>query len=148
MLKIYLSYAYIDINAITNYLEMSPEQILSIGMKILQNTSSESNSKKIIDNLKLTDVNMEEYTDNTFVTKVWLSLHQILWFTTFDLWNQHKDRAKKTAAGLKLNSKMKALKTVNATESTALAIAKAAENANASYLATLETHLRISNQES
>jgi hypothetical protein len=43
---------------------------------------------------------------------------------------------------------MKALKTVNATESTALAIAKAAENANASYLATLETHLRISNQES
>jgi len=70
MLKIYLSYAYIDINAITNYLEMSPEQILSIGMKILQNTSSESNSIKIIDNLKLTDVNMEEYTDNTFVTKV------------------------------------------------------------------------------
>jgi hypothetical protein len=70
MLKIYLSNAYIDINAITNYLEMSPEQILSIGMKILQHTSSESNSKKIIDNLKLTDVNMEEYTDNTFVTKV------------------------------------------------------------------------------
>jgi len=42
---------------------------------------------------------------------------------------------------------MKALKTVNATESTALAIAKATENAKTSHLAMLDSNLRISNLE-
>jgi hypothetical protein len=90
---------------------------------------------------------MEDYTDNTFLAEVMLNFDQILCFTTFDLWNQHKDRARKTAAGINLNSKMKAMKTINATESTALAIAKAAENANANQLAMLESNLRISNLE-
>jgi hypothetical protein len=68
---------------------MPPEQILSIGTKLLLNTTSEADTKKIIDSLKLTDINMEEYTDNTFVTKILLNFDQILRFTTFDLWNQH-----------------------------------------------------------
>jgi hypothetical protein len=116
---------------------MPPEQILSIGAKLLLNTTSKADSKKITDSLKLTDINMEDYTDNTFLAEVMLNFDQILCFTTFDLWNQHKDRARKTAAGINLNSKMKAMKTINATESTALAIAKAAENANAINLPCL-----------
>jgi hypothetical protein len=68
---------------------MPPEQILSIGTKLLLNTTSEADTKKIIDSLKLTDINMKEYTDNTFVTKILLNFDQILRFTTFDLWNQH-----------------------------------------------------------
>ncbi len=89
MLKIYLSNTYIAIIDITGFLEMPPEQILSIGTKLLLNTTSEADTKKIIDSLKLTDINMKEYTDNTFVTKILLNFDQILRFTTFDLWNQH-----------------------------------------------------------
>ncbi len=72
---------------------------------------------------------MEEYTDNTLITEVLLNFDQILRFTTLDLWKQHKDKTRQTTAGFNLNAKMKALKTINATEATALAIAKAAENA-------------------
>jgi hypothetical protein len=113
--KIYLSNTYIDIGDITNFLEMPPEQILSIGAKLLLNTTSKADSKKITDSLKLTDINMEEYTDNTLLTEILLNFNQNLCFTAFDLWNQHKDKARKTAAGINLSAKMKAMKTVNAT---------------------------------
>ena len=129
MLKIYLSNMYIDIDDISNFLETSPEQILNIGAQLLLNTSSEADTKKIIDSLKLTDIDMEEYTDNTLITEVLLNFDQILRFTTLDLWKQHKDKTRQTTAGFNLNAKMKALKTINATEATALEIAKAAENA-------------------
>jgi len=147
MLKIYLSNIYINIDDVSNFLETSPEQILNIGAQLLLNTSSEADTKKIIDSLKLTDIDMEEYTDNTLITEVLLNFDQILRFTTLDLWKQHKDKTRQTTAGFNLNAKMKALKTINATEATALAIAKAAENAKTSQLTTLESNLRLSNLE-
>jgi len=46
MLKIYLSNTYIAIIDITGFLEMPPEQILSIGAKLLLNTTSKADSRK------------------------------------------------------------------------------------------------------
>ncbi len=78
MLKIYLSNIYINIDDVSNFLETSPEQILNIGAQLLLNTSSEADTKKIIDSLKLTDIDMGEYTDNTLITEVLLNFDQIL----------------------------------------------------------------------
>jgi hypothetical protein len=71
--KIYLSNAYININDITDFLELPPDQILAIGSKLLLNTDSDTDALNSLNALKMTDIDMSAYTDNTFLTANQLS---------------------------------------------------------------------------
>ncbi len=82
LLKLYLSNQVLDISNLANYLELSPEKILQIGIKILMKQNSHEQIRDITDNLNLTDIDMTDDLHNTFVRETLLNFDQILRFTT------------------------------------------------------------------
>jgi hypothetical protein len=147
LLKFYLSGKYFDIDEISKYLELPPEEILLIGTKIWTDNQSEDKATKLIESLKLSDINMNKHTDFAFVTEILLNFNQILKLTTIGIWQQHKETARQTTAAIKLKAKMKSMEILNATTSTAQAIAKATDSIDYNKILSANANLRIANLE-
>ena len=147
LFKAFLSDNRFKANDFITYLNLTSEEILLIGAKLILRTDSEEDAIKVLSGLNLTDINPENQADILYLTEILTNFSDILQFTTIGIWKAHKERSKKTTAGLNLSSKMKAMDTLSATEATALAITKATENVEMSQLTTSEANLRIENLE-
>jgi len=144
LFKFYISNDFFDVTELTQYLDLLIDEILLIGAKTLLKSNSEEEITKIIASLNLKDINMEEITDNAFITEILLNFDQIFKFTTTRLWNHHQEKAKQTTAAMKMKAKMKSLEITNATLATAQAIAKAANIQESTQRLHANNNLRIS----
>jgi len=145
--KAFLSGEFIEVNDFATYLNLTPDQILLTGAKLILSTDSDKDAAKIIFELNLSDIKMENQAEELFITEFFANFSQILQFTTTGIWKAYKEKSKKTTAGFNLSSKMKEMDTLSATEATALALTTATENAEISQLTNAEANLRIDNLE-
>jgi hypothetical protein len=90
------------------------------------NTNSDEEAMILLDKLLLSDVDMNDELQNIVIREIFLNFDQILCFTTINLWLHYQEKDKQTTAAFNLESKM-ALESANASELTAMAIAKATE---------------------
>jgi hypothetical protein len=144
LFKFYLSGRIFDISNIANYLELTSEIILEIGIKILTKESSKVKLKEMIDSLNLNDIDMNDNLHNIFVKETLLNFDQIIRFTTIYVWEHHKNLVRQDTAGNNLKIKMKSAATTTATEATAFAIAKATSNIQKEQDLSLSASLRLS----
>jgi len=147
LLKLYLSNTLLDTSEIAQYLDLSQEKILLIGAEIILKDKPQVNPQETIDSFNLSDIDMNDALQNTLIREILINFHQILHLTLIDLWEIHTNKQRQTTAANILKSRMKAMETVKATESTALAIAKATEQLNNSNSLNLHTNLRVTNLE-
>jgi hypothetical protein len=125
LFKLYVSGQYFDITSLPEYLDMPTEEILTAGIKVFLKTQSEDTASKIITSLDLSDVNMNEFDNYTFITESLLNFDQIIKITTIGIWNQHQEKMKQATAAMKMKAKMKSLEITSATLATAQAISRA-----------------------
>jgi hypothetical protein len=89
------------------------EEILLNGAKLILHTDSEEDATKVLSGLNLSDVKLEKQAEIFFLTEILTNFSGILQLTTIGIWKAHKERSKKTTAGLNLSSKMKAMDTTS-----------------------------------
>ncbi len=90
LFKFYISNEFFDVTELTQYLDLSTDDALLIGAKTLLKSSSDEEITKIIASLNLKDINMEEFTDNAFITETLLNFDQIIKYTTTRLCLNHQ----------------------------------------------------------
>ncbi len=110
---------------VVTFFNLPSEKIIIISAKILLNTSSDEEATNLLDNLILSNIDMNDELQNIVIYETLLIFDQILCFATINLWLHYKEKQKHTIAALNLKSKMKALESVNASELAVMAIAKA-----------------------
>jgi hypothetical protein len=147
LFKAYLSDAFCETSVISNYFNLPEEDILLIGAKFLLKSDNDEETTKTLESLKLSDIDMEQYLDNFFLTEIFLNFDQILKISTLGAWHLHLEQSKQVMAAANMKSKLKSLQTINASAVTALAITKATENLNHQQSLDVKTNLRISNLE-
>ncbi len=97
--------------------------------------------------MDLGKINFQNKDEFTFISETLINFDQILRATTIDLWQFHTEKARQNSAATNLKSKMAAIAIQSATESTALAIARATEAWQETKTTNAQTNLRISNLE-
>jgi hypothetical protein len=147
LLKLYFSNNIFDTNDLVAFLEITSDKILIIGAKILTNCNSDEDAKSLIDSLNISEVDMLDVFQNTFVKETLLNFNQILKITTILIWTDHNTLAKQDIAANKLTAKIKAMATISATEATAEAITKATNNIEQTQSLNLATSIRLANLE-
>jgi len=147
LLKIYFSNEYINTTKLTQYLEMSTEEILLLSTRIISNLQTDEEAKTLLDSFNLTEIDPEDPIESGFITETLDQFNSILTTTTIDLWSHHEKKTKANTAVNNLKNKMELLKAVTATTSTALAIDKAIENANTAQNSDRQSQLRLANLE-
>jgi hypothetical protein len=145
--KLYLSNEFIEIDDLIEYLGLPQETILTIGAKIITKVTSDDEANSILRPIKLSDINPDDETHESFFSETLTIFHQILYITTVDIWKAHTERNKLTLAALNLKTKRKSLEVFNITASTATAIAKAQDNINEAQIQNLNSSIRITNLE-
>jgi hypothetical protein len=125
LFKLYLSNDFININELIEYLGIPIDIILLLGAQFLPSSNSNKNATNTINSLNLMDINLKNEDEFNFISETLLILifDQILRVTTIDLWGIHKDKTKQLLAAINLKSKMASIKNINATATTASAIA-------------------------
>jgi len=141
LLKLYFSNEYINTTKLTQYLEMSTEEILLLSTRIISNLQTDEEAKALLDSFNLTDIDPEDPIESGFITEMLDQFNSILTITTINLWSHHEKKTKANTAVSNLKNKMELLKTVTATTSTALAINKAIENANTTQTSDRQSRL-------
>jgi hypothetical protein len=129
---IYLSNEFLDINSLTQYLEL------------LSNKKSEEETIEFLNSLLLTNINMKDNLQHDFIFETLLQFDQIIKIATHDTWLFYKGKSKNLTTGDNLKAKMASLETTSATANTVLAIAKATKNFNEQEQ-NLHKQLRLSN---
>jgi len=145
--KLYLSNEFIEIDDLIEYLGLPQETILTIGAKIITKVTSDDEANSILRPIKLSDINPDDETHESFFSETLTIFHQILYITTVEIWKAHTERNKLTSAALNLKTKRKSLEVFNITASTATAIAKAQDNINGTQIQNLNSSIRITNLE-
>jgi len=147
LLKLYLSNEYINIDNLAEFLDLPKEEILLMGAKILTDNMSEEDVKGILRCINLSDIDINNELHDNFITETLLSFDQIMQIAILDVWYMHKEKSKQTNAAQNLEARIMSTKMIDATNTTAQAIAKATENINYSQSINLNNNLRISNLE-
>jgi hypothetical protein len=147
LFKAYLSNSYYETNDLAEYLGLSLQDILLIGAKHLTKSDYDKEVTKILDSLKLSDIDMENLIDKFFLSKTLLNFDQILKISTLGTWHHQKEQAKQALAAANMKSKLKSPQMVIASTATALAIAKATENLDHHQVLSIKTNPCISNLE-
>jgi hypothetical protein len=80
--------------------------------------------------INLSDIAINNEIHDNFIIEALLSIDQIMKITTTDVWNTYKEKSKQTTVAQNLQAKILSTKMINATNTTAQAIAKAMEKAN------------------
>lgn len=147
LLKLYLSGMIFDISELIIFFELTSEDIMLTGTKTILNTSSDEEAIELINGFQLSDIDMNDDLQNIIIKEVLLNFDQILRFTTVFIWAHHVHQTKQITAANNLTQKIKRLEFTNASEATALAIAKATENIDSEKSINLHTELRLNNLE-
>jgi hypothetical protein len=147
LLKLYFSNTLLDTSEIAQYLDLPREQILLLGAEIILKDKFKDTPQETVDSLNLSDIDMSDAFQNTLIREILINFHQILRITMIDLWEVHTNKQRQITAANILRSRMKAMETVKATESTALAITKATQHISNSNSLNLNTSLRVTNLE-
>jgi len=145
--KLYLSNQYIEVDNLAEFFDLPLEHIILLGAKILIKTDSEEEAKSALNNLNLSDIDVDNTIHEAFLSETLMSFDQIIKITTIDTWAFHKERNKHTTAAQNLKAKMNSLQIITATEATAHAIAKATENVSITNSKDLTANLRLSTLE-
>jgi hypothetical protein len=103
--------------------------------------------KTLISSLKLSEINRNDELQNIIIKETLINFDQILRLSTIYIWETHTEKLKLSEAATNLKSKILAIETTNASETTALAIQRATENINNTNQLNLNTNLRLSNLE-
>jgi hypothetical protein len=146
-LKLYFSNTILDVLELVSFLNLPSVQIVLISAKITLNTNSDEEATVLLDKLLLSNVDMDNELQNIVIREIFLNFDQILRFTTINLWLHYQEKEKQTTAAFNLESKMMALESANASELTAMAIAKATEKIDNDHSLNLNASLRLSNLE-
>jgi hypothetical protein len=147
LLKAYLSDFFCETNVLSDYFNLPLTDILLIGAKLLLKSDNKEEVNKILDSLKLSDIDMEHYSSSFFLTEIFLNFDQILKVSTLGAWHLHLEHTKQALAAAKMKSKLKSLQTISASTATAIAITKAPEKFDYQQSLDIKTNLRISNLE-
>ena len=147
LLKLYLSNRLIDTSDISKYLKLPPKDILIIGAKILTRAPSDDEASTLINALNLSDININNAHQHTFISETLLNFDQILRTTTVDIWSAHTGKLKQSLAALNLKARLQSLSTIEATDATAAAVNRAIDNINKANHLNLNTNLRLANLE-
>ena len=145
--KHYLSNQYIKVDDLAEFFDLPLEHIILLGAKILIKTDSEEEAMSALNNLNLSDIDVDNTIHEAFLSETLMSFDQIIKITTIDTWAFHKERNKHTTAAQNLKAKMNSLQIITATEATAHAIAKATENVSITNSKDLTANLRLSTLE-
>jgi len=147
LLTAYFNNLYIDTSDIVQFLDLTREEILIIGYKYLLKLESQDEIDGFTQSLNLSDINSSNELHLQFVWETLIQFDQILRCTTIDLWQQYEEKSKQSIAAFNITAKMAAIRTENATTSTAIAISKATETFNDAQTVSCETQLRLNNLE-
>jgi hypothetical protein len=147
LLKAYFSNLYIDTSDIIQFLDLTTDEIFLTGYKHLLTTNSHDKAYAFAQSLQLSDINATNELHLKLVYKTLIQFDQILRCSSVDLWQLYKERAKQSIPVLNITAKMAAIRTENATSSTALAISKATDIFNDMQMKNCETQLRLANLE-
>jgi hypothetical protein len=147
LFKLYLSNTFIDCTEVINYFSLPPDMVQNIGTKILIESDSSERADSTIETINLSDANLNNENEFTFISETLIAFDQILRITTVDLWHDYNIKAKQISAGLNLSSKMATTATEEATELTASALTRAATLLTHSQEEKTLTNLRINNLE-
>jgi hypothetical protein len=147
LFKLYLSNKLLDIYDLISYFNIPSENIVLVGTKNLTGLTPDEEAANLIESLKLPEIDMDDDLQNTIIREARVNFDQILRISTTGIWSTYTEIVKQSMATPNLKSKMQALETINATESTALAICQATENINNIHPLNLSTNLRVNNLE-
>jgi len=147
LLKLYLSNSYLQTKEIAEYLDTTPEKILTIATKNLMNLDSDEEANNLLNTLNISDFDTNNDLQKAFVSETLLNFDQILRICLLDIWRFNEGKTRQATAALNLKLAMRSSETKDITASTALAIDKAAENVAKAQLTNLKTNLRLSNLE-
>jgi hypothetical protein len=128
LFKLYLSNALIDITDIIDYLNVPSENILLIATRILTNLTTDEEANELISSFNLSDIDLDDEQQLSIIRETLTSFDQILRLSTIYVWEARTDKLKLSTAATNLESKMMGIETINATESTALAIYRVTRN--------------------
>jgi hypothetical protein len=145
--KTYFSNVIVDPQEITDFFDLPADIVLLIGAKILIKEDTETEAKKILDTLHLTDIEDSNKIQQHFLITTLAQFDQIIKATTYELGANHKKLTQREAALNNLKTKMASLNTISATKATAKAIATATENLEEYTSKNALTELRINNLE-
>jgi hypothetical protein len=145
--KVYLSNMYIEVDGLAEFFDLPLEFILILGAKLIMKTNSDSEANSMLMTMNLNDIDVGNSIHENFLSETLISFDQILKITTIETWLFQKERNKQTTAAQNLKAKMASIRTTQATETTAQAIARATESLDLMKSKDLSTNLRISNLE-
>jgi len=89
LFKVYLSDAFCETSVLSNYFNLPVKDILLIGAKFLLKSDYDEEITRTLESLKLSDIDMEQYLDNFFITEIFLNYDQILKISTLGAWHLH-----------------------------------------------------------
>jgi hypothetical protein len=147
LLKLYLSNTILDTSELSTFLNLSPEDILLIGTKLLARISTDDEANSLLNSLELVNIDYNDDFECTFIKETLLNFDQILIISTIHIWSTYEEKLKQVLAASNVKARMKSLATVDATDATAAAINRATEILNTSQNLHLNTNLRLTTLE-
>ncbi len=85
LFKLYLSNTFIDSKEVVNYFGLPPNTVQTIGTKILIDSDSTERSDNTIETINLSETNLNNDNEFTFISETLIAFNQILCITTIDL---------------------------------------------------------------
>jgi hypothetical protein len=137
----------LDITELLSFFEITKEDFLQTGMKIITGDNDEESVKDIINALKTQEVNYNNSKQREFVGEILIPFDSILKSTSIDLWNAKTLQDNLKLASEKLKARVEASKTHKATELTAEAFAKASKAAATAANEHATVNIRLNNLE-
>ena len=145
--KVYLSNMYIVVDSLVEFFDLPLDYITTLGAKLITKVDSDDEAKSILRDINLNDIDIDNPIHESFLSETLIGFDQILKITTINTLLFQKEMNKHTTAAQNLKAKMKSIQTINATEATAQAIARATESIDLTKSRDLNANLRLKNLE-
>ncbi len=111
LLKLYLSNSYLQTKEIAEYLDTTPEKILTIATKNLMNLDSDEEANNLLNTLNISDFDTNNDLQKAFVSETLLNFDQILRICLLDIWRFNEGKTRQATAALNLILAMRLLET-------------------------------------
>jgi len=147
LFKLYFSGPFFTHQELLNFFDLSKDQIILIVSKILTKDSSDEEALGAYNDMSLDNIDDSSEQEYEFLTETLKLFDEIMKTTTIALWSHNLRLTKQTNAVNILKAKLTALETLNATQATALAIARATEDLNEKSSQEEYRELRLTNLE-
>jgi hypothetical protein len=147
LFKVYLLHIFFNHEDLLEFLELSQENILLIGAKIITKKESTEEVNNIINALNISDIDDSNEITYEFMAETLTQFDKLFKATTITLWQYNVELSKRAAAVHNLKAKMQSLEVINATQATANALARATEHLSEKTSQEEEKELRMTNLE-